>query len=115
MMCLFFALATCLLAVLFKGKIDEKSLIISIQIVTDIIVFFSSTIKIFAEINQYMTSSQRLVEYTELESEDNLVKDSDGPLITQEWPQKGEIIFENVSMRYREGMEPSMRELSCKI
>ena len=60
-----------------------------------------------------MTSSQRIIEYTKLESEDVLVKPNDEKLSS--WPQKGAIEFENTSMRYREGMDPSMNELSCKI
>jgi ABC-type multidrug transport system fused ATPase/permease subunit len=60
-----------------------------------------------------MTSSQRIIEYTKLESEDLLVKPLDAKL--QDWPPRGEIIFENTSMRYREGMDPSMNQLSCTI
>jgi len=31
------------------------------------------------------------------------------------WPQKGEVRFEDVSMRYRDGLDPSLRELNCKM
>jgi len=31
------------------------------------------------------------------------------------WPQKGEIRFEDVSMRYRDGLDPSLRNLQCKM
>jgi ABC-type multidrug transport system fused ATPase/permease subunit len=81
--------------------------------VTDVIVFFSLSIRMYAEMQNMMTSSQRIIEYTKLESEDLLVKPLDAKF--SDWPQKGEIVFENTSMRYREGMDPSMNELSCKI
>lgn len=60
-----------------------------------------------------MSSSQRIVEYTTLESEDALVKDTDKQ--HQGWPSKGEIKFNNVTMKYREGLEPSIKNLDIKI
>jgi ABC-type multidrug transport system fused ATPase/permease subunit len=63
-----------------------------------------------------MTCSQRIVDYTKLEMEDDLVKPiTDDPLTSKEWPEKGEIVFNNVTMRYREGMDPSMIDLSIVI
>ena len=62
-----------------------------------------------------MTSSQRIVEYTRLEIEDELLKGDDKKLKEAKWPQKGEIEFDDVSMRYNEGLEPSMNDLSVLI
>jgi len=31
------------------------------------------------------------------------------------WPTKGEIIFDGVTMKYREGLEPSVKELTFKV
>lgn len=61
-------------------------LIVSIQSVTDIIVFFSITVRMFAEIQNMMTSSQRIVDYTRLEEEDELEKPGDQELIKKNWP-----------------------------
>jgi ATP-binding cassette subfamily C (CFTR/MRP) protein 4 len=44
-----------------------------------------------------------------------LVKDGDKELQDQGWPQKGDIEFKNLSMRYRDFMEPSLKDLSIKI
>ena len=78
-----FGSSTCIFAVLLKSQgVNKNMLIISIQIVTDIIVFFSITVRMFAELQNMMTSSQRMVDYTRLESEDELEnKEVDGPLI----------------------------------
>ena len=63
-----------------------------------------------------MTSSQRIIQYTKLESEDQLEKEAkDVELKAQNWPKSGEISFENVSMRYREGLEPAMNNLTLTI
>ena len=69
----------------------------------------------FAEIQNMMTSSQRIVDYTRLESEDPLIKPADAELIKQNWPPKGEITFDEISMRYRDGMDPSMKDVSMSI
>jgi len=44
-----------------------------------------------AEIENYMTSSQRIFKYTQLTSEDELVKSGDKVL--QGWPKSGAIEF----------------------
>lgn len=45
------------------------------------------------QIDNMMTSSQRLVDYTELECEDDVAKKSDEAIKKADWPQKGEIEF----------------------
>lgn len=62
-----------------------------------------------------MTSSQRLMDYTDLELEDDVVKKTDDPHKKANWPQKGEIEFQNASMKYREGLEPSIEDLSFTV
>lgn len=64
------------------------------------------------QIDNMMTSSQRLMDYTELECEDDVVKKSDDDLKKQSWPQKGEIQFKNATMKYREELEPSIKSLN---
>lgn len=58
-----------------------------------------------------MTSSQRVFNYTQLPMEDDLVKPADKDLIEKNWPQLGGIKFDDLSMRYREGLEPSLKDL----
>lgn len=62
-----------------------------------------------------MTSSQRVIEYTELESEDLLEKPYDKIVKEKEWPKDGVIEFEHITMRYREHMDPSVIDLTLKI
>lgn len=63
-----------------------------------------------------MTSSQRIIEYTKIISEDQLDKEGkDIELKAANWPKSGEITFENVSMKYREGLEPAMNNLTLTI
>lgn len=53
------------------------------------------------------------MEFTDLDLEDELVKPDDEKL--KGWPYKGEIVFDNITMRYREGLEPSVRNLSFVV
>tara|TARA_B110000285_G_scaffold201044_1_gene235368 strand:- start:625 stop:897 length:273 start_codon:yes stop_codon:yes gene_type:complete len=69
----------------------------------------------YAEIQNMMTCSQRIVDYTRLESEDDLQKPGDQKHLEANWPSKGEMCFENVSMKYRPQMDPSMIDVSMNI
>jgi len=68
----------------------------------------------FGEIDNNMTCAQRVIEYTELESEDAVVKDGDKKLseCNPAWPAQGRIEFHNVTMKYRETLEPSVKDIS---
>ena len=68
-----------------------------------------------AELQNLMTSPQRIFQYTQLESEDDLVKSVDKVAKSDGWPQKGAIEFNNLSMKYRDFMEPSLKDLSIAI
>ncbi|KAL2258581.1 hypothetical protein VTK26DRAFT_8070 [Humicola hyalothermophila] len=70
------------------------------------------TVRQLAEVENGMNAVERLLYYgTELEEE--------APLKTIEvrktWPEKGEIIFDNVEMRYREGLPLVLQGLSMHI
>lgn len=56
-----------------------------------------------------------MVQYTKLPLEDELIKELDSSLMKQSWPSKGSIELQNVTMCYREGIEPSINNLSFKI
>ena len=78
---------------------------------------FSFALRMICELETNMTSSQRIYKYTQLESEDLLVKDTDSKMIKDGklWPQYGQINFQNVTMRYREGLEPSIMNLNMNV
>ena len=68
-----------------------------------------------AELDNFMTSSQRIVEYTELDQEDDLIKENDDDLKQKAWPQGGKIEYEKATMRYRPELEPALQSLTFKI
>lgn len=65
------ASALCMAA---RGWIEPDMLTFSLQNLTDVVVHFSVAIRMIAELNNFMTASQRIIKYTELEEEDALIK-----------------------------------------
>ena len=59
-----------------------------------------------------MTSSKRVEQYTHLESEDELFKEFDKDAEKKNWPARGEIRFEKATLKYREELEPAVKNVS---
>lgn len=78
--CVLFTLSVAIFSLYAKGKMDNDILAFSLQIITDVVIFFSISLRMLAEIENYFTSSQRMYDYTLLESEDDLIKQGDAKL-----------------------------------
>ena len=66
LICLIFSLCVSTMSLLIKvDKEKNAELAFSLQIITDVIVFFSISLRFVAELENYFTSSQRIVHYTE--------------------------------------------------
>ena len=56
--CIMFGVSTACFCVLAKDKVEDRALLtFSMQIVADIIAMFSISIRLYAELENYMTSS----------------------------------------------------------
>ena len=115
LLCGIFTCCVAWFCLVMKGHTKAKILIVTMQIVTDLIAWFSYSIRLYAELENYMTSSQRILDYTKLELEDELSKPSDENLKKLEWPFNGLIEYSNATMRYREELAPSIKNLSFKV
>lgn len=80
---------------------------------------FSSTsalnaiIRLWAEVETKAVTLERLIEYGNLPSEADLIVEGNRPANT--WPASGEIHFKNYSTRYREGLDPVLKEINLDI
>ena len=83
------------------------------QITLDVVTSFSLAVRFVADTNNLITASQRIYQYTQLESEDELIKTKDKEISS--WPENGQIELKSLTMKYRETMEPSISNLSVKI
>ena len=78
LVCILFTLAVSIFTVSAKGgDLSNDFLAFTLQIITDVVVFFSISLRMLTEMESYMTSSQRIIKYTNIESEDLLEKKED--------------------------------------
>ena len=77
LICSLFILGASTFSLMFKDRYDSELLAFTLQILTDVVNFFSFTLRMGAEIENYFTSAQRLHKYTLLESEDLLDKEQE--------------------------------------
>jgi ATP-binding cassette, subfamily C (CFTR/MRP), member 1 len=97
---------------LMKGRRSATNLVVTLQLISDMYIWFSMSIRMYTDIETYMTCSQRMLDYTTLEIEDDLEKDSDAAL--SGWPTKGEIEFSDVTMTYRPELAPAIKDLTFR-
>ncbi|KAL2152547.1 hypothetical protein VTH82DRAFT_5731 [Thermothelomyces myriococcoides] len=108
--CLVFT--TGILVVTSRFSVDPSIGGLVLSYILAVVQMIQFTVRQFAEVENGMNSVERLRYYgTELEQE--------APLKTIEvrksWPEKGEIIFDNVEMRYRPGLPLVLQGLSMHI
>lgn len=65
----------------------------------------------WSELENQMTSVERVIEYTQLESEPNREEKA----LPIDWPQHGHIEFKNVKLRYNESDPYVLKGISFKI
>lgn len=70
-------------------------------------------VRIFSDLESRMTSVERLQFYSQLEAEKNVVGQL--ALISDNWPQSGELEFKNVSLRYADHLPLILKNVSFKI
>jgi ABC-type bacteriocin/lantibiotic exporter with double-glycine peptidase domain len=66
---------------IYRGKVEAAQLAFAMQIITDVIAYFSVCLRFIADLMNMFTGSQRIHRYCQLESEDELVKESDYALM----------------------------------
>lgn len=66
-----------------------------------------------AELENQMTSVERVLEYSRLDEEKDTIKPA--MEISQNWPQKGSVEFRSITLRYAPHAEPVLKRLSFEI
>ncbi|KAK0080738.1 hypothetical protein PV325_013438 [Microctonus aethiopoides] len=75
-------------------------------------IYLNWVVKFVSEIEMYMGSVSRLAAYTKSPRENYR---ENGYEAEESWPEKGEIIFENVSLRYSPESAPIIQNLNLRI
>ena len=105
------------LAVLFQQqgwfKVDPAILGLAISMLLQLAGIFQWCIRQSAEVINQMVSVERVLGFSNLPSEAELVNESDKDL--GEWPKGGVMKMTNLSVRYRKGLPLSLKDISFEI
>lgn len=72
-----FTVATACIVIGFKGSINPVQSAYVLQVISDTLALFSISIRSLGELHNYITSSQRIIEYTKLPGENYESKELD--------------------------------------
>lgn len=95
----------------YTNYLDINLAAVALQFTIELSINFSMMVRFVSEIENLMTSAQRAIEYTKMESEDELDKSED----PTDFPEFPEIVFKNMTMRYRKGLEPVLKEITYTV
>ena len=103
---------TGILVVTSRFNVSPSTAGLVLSYILSIVQMIQFTVRQLAEVENAMVSTERLYYYgTELDEEAPLrLKD-----VSDSWPQKGEIVFDNVQMRYRDGLPLVLKGLDMTV
>jgi len=104
-------LLTSVLCVVLRNEINPSLAALSITYCISLTGLFQWSIRQSAEVENLLTSAERIFEYGQLKSEKqtNLIQ------VDRHWPQHGTIQFEHFTFRYRQQLDPVLRNLNFTI
>ncbi|CAL1537561.1 unnamed protein product [Lymnaea stagnalis] len=73
----------------------------------------SQVIQVATQAETNIVSAERILEYSEIETE--AAWENPDLKLPQPWPQNGEVVMDDLQIRYREGLELVLRGISCKL
>ena len=104
---------TGILVVTSRFSVDPSIAGLVLSYILTIVQMIQFTVRQLAEVENNMNSTERIYHYgTVLEEEAALHNDVQ---VRPTWPEHGEIIFENVEMRYRAGLPLVLKGLSMHV
>lgn len=112
--CSLFIASTAFLAVYTTGAggdIQGARIALGLSYVISLTGWFQFVVRQGAEVENDMTSTERIVAYTNLPREGERYLNSPPP----EWPQRGLVEFQNVSMRYRPELPLVLRHVNLRF
>lgn len=102
-----------LLAVLNRGSVGGASLVgLSLTYAMNITGDITYLVRSWAEMSNQLISVERIEEYAELPQEAPL---ETGVRLPEGWPAEGRVVFRGFSARYREGLEPVLKNVSFEV
>eukprot|EP00005_Dracoamoeba_jomungandri_P014183 CAMPEP_0174262580 /NCGR_PEP_ID=MMETSP0439-20130205/13739_1 /TAXON_ID=0 /ORGANISM="Stereomyxa ramosa, Strain Chinc5" /LENGTH=1412 /DNA_ID=CAMNT_0015347351 /DNA_START=291 /DNA_END=4529 /DNA_ORIENTATION=- len=102
-----------LFAVLETDNIDPGLAGLSITYALNITGTLNWLVRMSTEAETQLVAVERVIQYTHLETEAAPIVMSTMP--PPDWPQRGEVQFNDFKLRYREGLELVLKGITCRI
>jgi len=108
--------SACAAAALAKGRVEPGLAGLAISYALKITGTLSWMVRMVTDAETQMNSVERVAFYSALESESpHEVLEVDAELRASGWPQRGELLFEKVVMRYAPHLEPSLKGIDLRV
>jgi ATP-binding cassette subfamily C (CFTR/MRP) protein 4 len=104
---------TAILSVSLRTSMDPSSVALGLSYCINLIAIFQWGVRQSAETEIFMTSAERIDEYSCIPSESNFYKGESEPPIN--WPTEGAIQFENYKLKYRSELQPVLKGINLNI
>ncbi|KAF2088727.1 P-loop containing nucleoside triphosphate hydrolase protein [Saccharata proteae CBS 121410] len=106
-------ITTGILVITLRYQVDPSISGLVLSYILSIVQMIQLLVRQLAEVENAMNSAERLHHYgTQVEQEKTL---ENAPPVPRTWPEKGDINFENASLRYRAGLPLVLRGLDMRI
>jgi ABC-type multidrug transport system fused ATPase/permease subunit len=109
-------LFTALLAVISNhfGFVSSTGLVgLAVSYALNVTQMLSHAVRQISELENNIVSVERLKEYAEIDSEAESVINENR--VRENWPENGEVVFDNYSTRYRKGLDLAIKSINVKI
>eukprot|EP01133_Synstelium_polycarpum_P002439 gene2439-2772_t len=104
--------STVLYAILAKNHISSGTAGLVITYALAITANMNWMVRMSCDLENSVVSVERIQEYCQLPSEAPLHNDTRVPAT---WPEQGSVVFKDLWLAYREGLDPVLRGISCQI
>ncbi|KAK3841611.1 MAG: hypothetical protein J3R72DRAFT_475529 [Linnemannia gamsii] len=105
-------LCAALLAVLQRDRVAPSLAGLTLSFALTITEEVTSLVRNFCDLQNQLVGLERIIEYTDLQTEAPDVTDV---LLPANWPSKGRVSFKNYSARYREGLDLVIKNVTVDI
>ena len=104
---------TAILSVALRQTIDPASVALGLSYCLTLTAVFQWAVRQSAEVENYMTSAERIDQYSHIPPEQDFDYQEIQP--DDQWPRKGKIRFENYKLKYRPELPPVLKGINLKI
>jgi len=95
------------------GSINPSQVGLVITYSLNITMTLNWLVRMTADVETNIVGVERIMEYSEIEQEAPWVYPTDRP--GRDWPELGEVEFEKYGLRYREGLDLVIKDITCKV